>query len=77
MAVELNVNGFFEVSFIDSLTKEEVSEETEKLILENLNTGSYIFGMDSKTVFSLDNFIPLYTVVMDATDALNYEWDEL
>ena len=77
MAVELHVNGFFEVTFKDSLTKEVVSEETEKTILENLKNGSYVYGMDTKTVFSLDGFIPLYTVVLDPTDALNYEWDNI
>jgi hypothetical protein len=77
MALELYVNGCFEVSFIDILTKEDISEETEKLIFENLNNGSYIFGMDSKTIFSLDNFIPLYTVIIDSSDDLSYEWDEI
>lgn len=77
MAVELHINGFFEVSFVDTLTQEEVSEETEKLILENLKNGTYIYGMDTKTVFTLEDFIPMYKVVLDPTDALNYEWDEL
>ena len=77
MAVELNINGFFEVSFVDTLTQEEVSEETEKLILKNLKNGTYVFGMGSKTVFNLDDFIPMYKAVLDGTDALEYEWDEL
>ena len=81
MAVELNVNGFFEVNFyeIDEFGMgEEVSEETEKIILENLKNGSYLFSMNNKTVVSLDDLqTVLYGVSLDATDALNYEWDNI
>lgn len=78
MAVELQVNGFFELTFIDPVTKKEVSEELEKVILANLQNGTYLFGMDSKNIVSLENLSTnMYEVVIEPTDAVNYEFNKL
>ena len=74
--VELHINGFFDVTFTDIESGEEVHEDTEKIILENLQSGAYFFGLGTKTVYNLEDSKPLYGVVLDATDALEYEWDE-
>jgi hypothetical protein len=78
MALELNINGFFEVTFTNSTTAKEVSEDEEKIILDNLNSGEYLFGLNSKTIVSLDDMqTVLFDVHIDPTDAVNYEFDEI
>ena len=80
MALELKIDGYFEMSIYKVKGNEEieVSEAEEKEVLEKLNNGTYLFGIDSKTIISLDDFKnPLYVVSLDGTDALEYEFDEL
>lgn len=77
MAVELRVDGYFEVSFHDLSSHEEVSEVIEQEILAKLQTGDYLISLNKKEVLDLKSFTPVYGFSYDPTDALEYSWDSL
>jgi hypothetical protein len=76
--VELHINGYFEITFLNPVTKQPVDDDYQLGIMDNLQQGEYVLGMDSKTVKDindLDNV--LYTFVLDPTVNVSYEFDEL
>jgi hypothetical protein len=47
-------------------------------ILDNLQQGEYIISIDRKLIFDINDLqTPLYKFSLDATDAVDYEFDEL
>lgn len=78
MAVELRIDGYYEMSFHNIHTGEEVDQETEKGILDNLQQGEYFIGLDSKNVFDINDLKnPVYKFSLEGTDAIEYDFDEL
>ena len=78
MAVEFQINGFYEMSFHNIHTGEEVDQETEQGILDNLQQGEYVISMNDKNVLDINDLQnPVYKFELDPTDAINYEFDEL
>ena len=74
--MELSINGLVDLTFY-SKEGEEVTEHEEKTITELLQEGSYLIGLDNKTVVSLDNFEKvLYTFSIDVGDNIEYEFGE-
>ena len=76
--VELHINGYFEITFLNPITKQPVDDDIQLGISDNLQQGEYLIGMNSRTVKDindLDNV--LYTFELDPTDNVSYEFDEL
>ena len=77
MAVELRIDGYFDMSFFYLQEPKEVSETEEKEILEKLQSGDYVIGMESKLVYGINNMTPLYSFTISPSDAVEYDFDEL
>ena len=76
--VELHINGYFELTFLNPVTHEPVDEDFQLGIMDNLQQGEYLIGMESRTVKDindLDNV--LYTFDIEPTNNVAYEFDEL
>jgi len=72
--MEMGINGIVELTFYQN--DEEVTEEEEKLIKEFLQDGTYLIGLDNKTVVSIDNFQKvLYTFSIDVGDCMEYDFE--
>jgi hypothetical protein len=79
MAVELMINGYFEMTFHNVHTEEEIVEkDIEQGILDNLQQGEYFMGLDSKNVYDINDLnTPIYKFSLDGTDAIEYDFNEL
>ena len=76
--IELHINGYFEITFLNPITKQPMEDDIQLGIMDNLQQGEYLIGMNSKTVKDindLDNV--LYTFELDPTENTSYEFDEL
>ena len=76
--VELHINGYFEMTFLNAETAEEVDDDIQLGIMDNLQQGEYFISMNNKTVVDindLDNV--LYRFYLDPTVNVSYEFDEL
>lgn len=77
MAIEFNISGYYDMSFHNVHTGEEVGVETEQSILDNLQQGEYVISMNDKTVLDInDIYNPVYKFELDPTDSINYEFDK-
>jgi hypothetical protein len=77
MAIELKIDGYFEMSFKD-LAGLPVDKATEKEILKNLQSGDYIIGLNSKMVVKTEEFlVPIYSFELEPTDNSDYEYESL
>ena len=80
MAIEFNVNGYFDMSIFylnTGMESREVSEEEEKEILSKLQSGDYLIGMESKLIIGINTMKPLYSFTISPTDAVEYDFDEI
>ena len=78
MAIEFNVNGLFEMTIYNYHIETEVETDIEQGILDGLQQGKYVISIDKKLIFDIDDLqTPLYKFSLDATDAVDYEFDEL
>lgn len=78
MSIELSINGLFDMSFYNPHNGKEVEEWVEQGILDNLQQGEYVIGINTKTVVDINDMqTVLYTFELEATDAVDYEFDEL
>ncbi len=76
MSLELNINGYLDITIFDIKTNQEVSEEIEAEVQEKLRDGSLVMGINTQTISSIEELNkPLYKVSFEATDALSYEWE--
>ena len=76
--VELHIDGYFEITFLNPITKEALDDDIQLGIMDNLQQGEYVIGMNSRTVKDindLDNV--LYVFELDPTINHTYEFDEL
>ena len=79
MEIEFYVNGYFNMTFQNVHTGETIQEKDIVLgIMDNLQQGEYLIGMESRTVSSIDDLLtPLYKFNIEPTDSVNYEFEEL
>lgn len=78
MAIEFSINGLFDMTIYNYHTETEVEQDIEQGILDNLQQGEYIISIDKKLIFDINDLQkPLYKFSLDATDAVDYDFDEL
>jgi len=78
MAIEFSVNGLFDMTIYNYHTDTEVEQDIEQGVLDNLQQGEYVISIDKGVIFDINNLHnPLYKFSLDATDAVDYEFDEL
>jgi hypothetical protein len=78
MAIEFSVNGLFDMTIFTYHTETEVKHDIEQSILKNLQNGEYVINIDRKFILDINNLQkPLYKFSIDATDAVDYNFDEL
>ena len=78
MAIELHINGYYEMQVFNLHTGERLPEDLELGVLDNLQQGEYFIGINSKTIVSIDDLMtPLYKFDLEATTAVEYKFDEL
>jgi hypothetical protein len=78
MAIEFSINGLFDMTIYNYHTETEVEQDIEQGILDNLQQGEYVISIDRKSIFDINDLQePLYKFSLDATDAVDYEFDEL
>lgn len=76
MAIELRVDGYYDVIITEINGGEEVSETVEKNILKLLQSGEYVFSMNGREIYHIANlFKPLYNVELEPSDNVEYNWD--
>lgn len=76
--VELYINGYFEITFLNPITKEAVEDDTQLGIMDNLQQGEYLIGMEDRTVKNINDLqTVLYTFDLDPTTSMRYEFEEL
>lgn len=78
MAIELRIDGYFEMTIYNYQTGERVDEKTEKGVLKKLQNGEHIIGIDSKTIVDINQIqTPIYKFSIDpAKSGAEYEFDE-
>lgn len=77
MAIELRIDGYFEMNIFNKLGR-EVDVETELSILDNLQQGEYLITLSSGKIYDINDFKDyLYTFKIVPTDATEYDFDEL
>jgi len=78
MSVQLHINGYFDITFFNIYTGEEIIEDDIKQgILDNLQQGEYVIGFDSGKVFDINDFSnPVYTFKLNVTDSVEYEFED-
>lgn len=77
MTLELNIQGYFDFTVCIIGTEIPVDEETAKGVLDNLQQGEYVIGIRSRTISDLNDFqTPLYSFVLEATNNVEYDFDE-
>jgi len=78
MAIDLLVNGYFEMNISHIDTNEEVSKKEEKVILGKLQDGELFIGIGSrKIVSSQDLLTPLYSFSLEANSGSEYEFEAM
>lgn len=79
MAIELKVDGYFELT-IYYLNGKQVGihndKDIEQGILDNLQQGEYLIGINSKTIVDINDMnTPLYTFEIEAGSMTDYEFE--
>lgn len=78
MAIELNINGYFDMNICLLGTEIPVDNETEQGILDNLQQGEYVISIRTRTISDINNLsTPLYSFVIESTVSSEYEYNEL
>ena len=78
MALELNINGYFELHICNLGTEIPVEKEIELGVLDTLQQGEYLLNMRSRIIVDINDFTtPLYSVIIEATESSEYEFEEL
>ncbi len=77
MTLELNVQGYFDFTVCILNTEIPVENDIAQGVLDNLQQGEYIIGMRSRTISDINDLqTPLYSFVIEATNNVEYEFDE-
>ena len=78
MAIELKIDGYFEMFIFNLHTNTEVEEDIEQGVLDNLQQGEYVIGLESKFIYDINDLVnPVYSFSYDLTDSVEYDFDEL
>jgi len=74
--INLDVNGSFIMRITDMLGQ-SVEEDIEQGILDDLQTGEYVIGFDSKTIVSINDLqTPIYKFTLEVGDCTDYNFSE-
>ena len=78
MKIQVNVQGYFDMTFLNVHTDEQIKEEDIlQGILDNLQQGEYIIGFASRFVYDINDLQnPLYKFELEVTDSVEYDFDE-
>ena len=77
MTLELNIQGYFDFTVCILNTEIPVDDDIAQGVLDNLQQGEYVIGMRSRTISDINDLQnPLYSFVIEATDNVEYEFDE-
>ena len=77
MALELSINGFFEMTVLNLHTETPVEKDIELRILNNLQQGEYLIGMESRFIYDINDLQnPIYKFNISPTDNVSYTFDE-
>jgi len=78
MAVEIKIDGYFEIVFKNIKTNERVDLETETTILRKLKSTEYAIDMEKREVNELEDLeFVLYTFDLVPTFNTSYEFNQL
>lgn len=78
MALELNINGYFELHICNLGTEIPIDKELELGVLDNLQQGEYLLIMRSRAIADINDVTtPLYSVIIEATVSSEYDFEEL
>ena len=76
MALELNINGYFELHICNLGT--EIPIDKELGVLDKLQQGEYLLIMRSRAIADINDVTtPLYSVIIEATVSSEYDFEEL
>ena len=77
MTLELNIQGYFDFTVCILNTEIPVDDDIAQGVLDNLQQGEYVIGMRSRTISDINDLQnPLYSFVIEATNNVEYEFDE-
>jgi hypothetical protein len=77
MTLELNIQGYFDFTICILNTEIPIENEIALGVLDNLQQGEYMIGITSRTIFDINDLsTPLYSFVMEATNNIEYIFDE-
>ena len=76
MTLELNINGYFDLTVCILGTEIPVENKVGQEVLDNLQQGEYLLGIRSRTILDT-NFDPIYSVIIEATDSAEYEFEQI
>ena len=75
--VELEINGFLTMH-ITNMLGEPVEEDIEQGILDNLQQGEYLIGIQSLTIMDINDLeTPIYKFTLESGEFCEYNFDEL
>ena len=78
MAIEMRIDGFFNMEIFIFGTTKEVTEDVEKSILKKIEVGTFLVGMESRTISDINDLsTPLYSFNIEPQDSAEYDFDEL
>lgn len=77
MTLELKIDGYFDFTVCSLGTEIPVDEETAQGVLDNLQQGEYLIGITSRTISDINDLQnPIYSFVIEATNNVEYDFDE-
>jgi hypothetical protein len=76
MAIEFRIDGLLEMTIYEYHTGRLVKGDFEQGILDNLEQGEYVIGIQSRNIFDINDLeTPLYKFEVEPTDNLEYMFD--
>jgi len=77
MAIELSINGLFDMNIFDYYTGRELEKDIEQGVLDNLQQGEYFISISNRTIYDINDLqTPLYKFEFEPTDAVEYDFNE-
>ena len=75
--IALNIKGYFDMTILNFHTKEKVEKDIEQGVLDNLQQGEYVIGINTKTIVDINDLeTPLYSFELDPDANVEYDFDE-
>ena len=77
MAIELEINGYFDLTILNLYVETEVEKDIELGILDNLQQGEYVLSINKKEIFNINDMTtPIYKFLLEPTINLEYSFEE-